>query len=128
MNTSILIARYMGPVMLVASLAGLLNPKQMMAIFEDFIKSPALIFVAGIMALVMGLTLVNFHNLWVADWTVIITIFGWIGIGGGIIRMACPMFAIETGKKMMEHKTMLAVIAIINAVLGGFLTYQGYMA
>ena len=36
MSTSILIARYIGPVMLVAALAGLLNPKQIMAIFEDF--------------------------------------------------------------------------------------------
>jgi len=127
-STSILIAKYIGPVMLIAALAGLLNPKQMMAIFEDFIKSPALIFVAGIMALVMGLTLVNFHNHWVADWTVIITIFGWIGIAGGIIRMAFPMFAIETGMKMMGHKTMLVIIAIVNAVLGAFLTYQGYLA
>ena len=128
MSTSILIAKYIGPVMLVAALACLLNPKQIMAIFEDFIKSPALIFIAGVMTLMMGLTFVNFHNHWVADWSVIITIFGWIGIAGGIMRMAFPMFAIETGKKMMGHKTMLVVIAIVNAVLGAFLTYKGYMA
>ncbi len=128
METSQLIAKYIGPVMLVAALSGLLNSKQMMAIFEDFIKSPALIFIAGIMALVMGLTLVIFHNRWVADWSVIITIFGWIGIAGGILRMAFPMIAIETGKWMLGRKKMLAVIAVLNLALGAFLTYKGYMA
>ena len=126
MDTSILIAKYIGPVMLVAALAGLLNAKQIMAIFEDFIKSPALIFIAGVMTLVMGLTLVIFHNRWVADWSVIITIFGWIGIAGGILRMAFPAFAIQTGKRMLGQTKMLAVIAVLNASLGAFLTYKGY--
>lgn len=128
METSQLIAKFIGPVMVVAALAGLLNSKQMMAIFEDFIKSPALIFIAGIMALVMGLALVIFHNRWVADWTLIITIFGWIGIAGGILRMAFPLMAIETGKWMIGKKKMLAVIAVLNLALGGFLTYKGFVA
>lgn len=126
METSQLIARFIGPVMLVAAVSALLNTKQVMAIFEDFIKSPALIFIAGVMTLVMGLTLVNFHNHWVADWTVIITIFGWIGIAGGIMRMAFPMFAIDMGKKMIGQTKMLVVIGIINILLGSFLTYKGY--
>ncbi len=128
METSQLIAKFIGPVMLVAAVSGLLNSKQIMAIFEDFIESPALIFIAGVMTLVMGLTLVIFHNRWVADWTVIITIFGWIGIAGGIMRMAFPMLAIETGRKMIGQKKLLAVIAVLNMLLGGFLTYQGYLA
>ncbi len=128
MDTSILIAKYIGPVMLVAAIAGLLNTKQIMAIFEDFIKSPALIFIAGVMTLVMGLTLVIFHNKWVADWTVIITIFGWIGIAGGIMRMAFPMFAIEMGKRMIGQHKMLIVIGILNILLGTFLTYKGYFS
>ena len=42
--------------------------------------------------------------------------------------MAFPMFAIETGKKMMGQKKMLGVIAVLNLLLGGFLTYKGYLA
>lgn len=128
MDTSILIAKYIGPVMLVAALAGLLNTKQIMAIFEDFVESPALIFIAGVMTLVMGLTLVIFHNRWVADWTVIITIFGWIGILGGILRMGFPMIAVETGRWMLGRKKMLAVVAVLNLALGTFLTWKGYLA
>ncbi len=128
MNTSILIAKFIGPVMLVASLSALLNHRLIVSIFEDFMKSPALIFIAGVMTLVMGLTLVIFHNRWVADWTVLITIFGWIGIAGGIMRMAFPMAVIDMGKRMIEQKTLLAVIGVINALLGAFLTYKGYLA
>ena len=44
------------------------------------------------------------------------------------MRMAFPMLAIETGKRMLGQKKMLAVIAVLNVLLGGFLTYQGYLA
>ena len=64
MSTSILIAKLMGPVMLTAGLSMLVNGKNLDAMFEDFLNSPGLIFVAGVLALLMGLTIVNFHNIW----------------------------------------------------------------
>ena len=128
MATSILIAKYLGPVILAASLSMFVNPSQMTRIFEDFTNSPGMIFIAGVMTLVMGLTLVIFHNKWVANWTVIITIFGWIGIFGGLMRMMFPMAAIAMGKRMMERKGALAAIGVINGLLGAFLTYKGYIA
>lgn len=128
MDASVLIAKYIGPVILVAALAGLANHDRFMALFEDFTNSPGLIFIAGVMTLLMGLTLVIFHNLWVADWRVIVTIFGWIGIGGGILRMAFPWLAIQAGKRMLERKKMLFAIGVLNALLGAFLTFKGYFA
>ena len=98
MDTSILIAKFMGPVILAASLSMFINRDQVTRIFEDFTNSPGMIFLAGVMTLLMGLTLVIFHNKWEANWTLIITIFGWIGIAGGLMRMMFPMAAIDMGK------------------------------
>ncbi|MDA7947272.1 MAG: hypothetical protein MPJ78_07325, partial [Hyphomicrobiaceae bacterium] len=123
MDTSILIAKYMGSVMLAASLSMFINRSQVDRILEDFTNSPGMIFLAGVMTLLMGLTLVIFHNKWEANWTVIITIFGWIGVVGGLMRMMFPIAAIAMGKRMIEHKGALAVIGVINTLLGAFLTY-----
>ena len=128
MDTSILIAKFMGPVILAASLSMFINRDQVTRIFEDFTNSPGMIFLAGLMTLLMGLTLVIFHNKWEANWTLIITIFGWIGIAGGLMRMMFPMAAMEMGKRMIRHKGALAVIGVINALLGAFLTYKGFIA
>lgn len=127
MDTSILIAKFMGPVMLAASLSMLINRDLVTRIFEDFADSPGMIFLAGIMALLTGLTLVIFHNIWAANWTVIITIFGWIAIFGGLMRMMFPMAAMEMGKRMIRHKGALAVIGVIDAMIGAFLTYKGFI-
>jgi len=128
MNTSILLAKYMGPVMLIAGLSFFVNTKRMLAIFDDFVGSPALIFIAGFMALGLGLTFVIFHNHWVADWPVIITIYGWLALVGGVLRIVFPEVAIRMGKTMVRQKNMLLVSGAANVLLGCYLTYQGFLA
>ncbi len=126
MNTSILIARLLGPVMLVAGFSMLVNRKNLDAVFDDFLKSPGLIYVAGVLTLVLGLTIVNFHNIWTLDWRGFITLFGWICIFAGIFRMGFPAAVKSMGGWMMANKAFITVAAIINAALGAFLTYKGY--
>lgn len=128
MDTSYLIARLLGPVMVVAGIAIFVNRKQMAEVFEDFVASPALIFIAGVLALVMGIAIVNAHNLWVADWRIILTLVGWIAILGGIVRMVFPGAAIGLGRRMMRHETVLAASGAVNLMLGAFLAMVGFSA
>ena len=128
METSQLIAKFMGPVMLVAGFSMLINKAAMRAVFKDFIASPALIFVAGFLALMLGLALVIFHNRWTAGWPVIITVYGWLSLFAGVGRMAFPALVKRMGTAMMKREAFLTVAAIFNLLLGGFLTYQGYLA
>ena len=128
MDTSVLIAKYLGPVMLVAGCAMVVNRTRMMAVFEDFVNSPALIFIAGFMALALGLTFVIFHNRWVADWPVIITLYGWLALVGGVLRVAFPQLAMSVGKWMLQREMLLTVSGLANILLGLFLTYMGYLA
>ena len=34
-----------------------------------------------------GLAIIRSHNLWVRDWTVLVTMSGWLGMGLGLFRM-----------------------------------------
>ena len=128
MDTSQLLAKYLGPVMLVAGLAFFINRQHLRAIFDDFLKSPALIFIAGFMALALGLTFVIFHNRWVADWPVIITIYGWLALVGGVMRIAFPQVAIKMGRAMIDRQALIMTSGVFNVLLGAFLTYMGYLA
>ena len=118
----------MGPVMLVAGLSLLVNGKNLDAVFEDFLNSPGLIYVAGVLALLMGLTVVIFHNIWAADWRGFITLFGWISIFAGIFRMGFPGAVKSMGSWMITNRIFITVSAILNAGIGGYLTYKGYMS
>ena len=77
METSIFLARLLGPSMLVVVAGLIVNRTNYRALVHEFLDSPALIYLAGLLALVAGLAIVLTHNVWVMGWPVIITIFGW---------------------------------------------------
>ena len=87
MQTSILIARLIGPLLVMTGLIMLVTSQAVQDMAREFLASRALIFIAGVLALLGGLAIVNTHNVWTAGWPVIITIFGWLAVIGGIVRM-----------------------------------------
>ena len=127
MQTSILIARLIGPVLAVAGLAGLVNPKAVQELAREFLASRALIFITGVLTLVAGLAIVNAHNLWTAGWPVIITIFGWLAVLGGVVRMAFPAAIKPIGEAMLAKAALLRVANGAWLVLGAYLMFVGYL-
>ncbi|MCG6858303.1 MAG: hypothetical protein LJE67_09565 [Salaquimonas sp.] len=126
MAMSIWIAKLLGPVMLVAAVAMLASPKAIHALAEEFLKSRALIFVTGVIALVTGLAIVNTHNRWIADWPVIITLVGWAMVIGGVVRMVSPTAVVTIGNAMLDKPGVIRVGGVVWALIGAFLTYKGY--
>ena len=127
METSILIARLIGPLIVVTGLIALLTPKAMQDMAREFLASRALIFIAGVMALLAGLAIVNTHNIWIAGWPVVITIFGWLAVIGGIVRMAFPALTKSLGEAMLGRQSALRIIGAIQLALGAYLMAVGYL-
>lgn len=127
MPTSILIAKLMGPLLAVAGLVGLLNPKGVEEMAREIMASRALLFIAGVLALLAGLAIVNTHNVWTADWRLIITLFGWLALIGGVIRMGFPGLTKSIGETMLANATLLRVIGGLQVALGAFLMVKGYV-
>ncbi len=84
METSVFIAKILGLCYLVLGAALLLNKGLIEKVMEDFCKNAALLFIMGVFTLVLGIVMILVHNIWVANWTVIITIIGWIAFIKGI--------------------------------------------
>ena len=124
--TSILIAKLIGPVLLVAAIAMLADTKDLQEMAREFLKDRALIYVTGVLALLGGLAIVNNHNIWIADWPVLITLFGWAMIIGGAVRMALPYAVRSIGGAMMENPAMIRISGAVWVLIGAFLTYKGY--
>lgn len=126
MATSILIAKLIGPVLLVAAIAMLADTNDMQEMARGFLKDRALIYVTGVLAMLGGLAIVNNHNFWIADWPAIITLFGWAMIIGGAIRMASPSAVRSIGGAMLKNPTVIRISGAVWVLIGAFLTYKGY--
>ncbi len=127
MASSLLIAKLIGPLLVLLGLTTLFNPKVLQEVGRDFLASPALIFIGGVMALLAGLAIVATHNFWVAGWPVIITLFGWLAVLGGILRIGFPTLTKRIGRAMLAKTTLLRASAAIQVVLGGYLMIMGYL-
>ena len=128
MQTSIFLARLLGPAMLVIATGLIVNRASYRALVREFIASPALIYIAGLLALVAGLAIVLTHNVWVMGWPVIITLFGWASLIGGILRIVFSTSLARFAERMADNQSLLIGAVAFYLVLGAWLTYAGYFA
>ena len=126
MQTSIFIARLLGPVLVVATLGMLLNAKLIRAIAREVPGSLALLYVFGFIDLVGGLAIVLVPNRWVWDWPVIITILGWVAIVRGVVRMLWPDQVKKFATRALRKENTLMIAGIVMLIVGAVLCYFGY--
>lgn len=128
MQTSILIARLIGPVMLAVGIAVLVNGRAFRSIAEDFMASRALMFISGMLAMLAGIAIIVTHNVWIADWRGLITVFGWLTAIGGAFRLIVPQLVVERGRMMMKQSFMPIVAGAIWAAMGLLFCFFGFFS
>jgi uncharacterized protein YjeT (DUF2065 family) len=128
METSFFLAKLIGPVLIVIGLGLLVKQTDFREMATDFLASRAMIFLSGLLTLVAGLAIVLAHNIWEFNWPVIITILGWLSVGGGVFRILFPDSVQSMGKSMLSKPTMMTVSGAIQILLGLWLCYIGYVA
>ncbi len=129
MTTSKIIAALLGPTLLATALMLLVNLDAMPGMIDELAKSPMLIVLAGYAAFVPGLAIVYFHNRWAAGWPVLITVFGWLSVVVGFIRMVFPVQlagVIERGSFAPLLHVVLLAVGVVFLLVGGLLSYKAY--
>jgi len=113
---------------LALGLGVLFNRAAVRGVLDEFIRNPAIMFLAGVTTLPAGLAVVLTHNVWVADWPVIVTIVGWLTMFSGAMRIVAPEGAIRYGRRAYERPGGALFGAAVWLALGAVLTFFGYIA
>ncbi len=123
---SIWIAKLLGPVILVLSLHMMISPKQLQNTAAKFLEDGPLIFISGVLAMIGGLSIINTHNIWLWDWRLIITLFGWAFFVSGAVRIVAPNLTIQIGEGMMNQTILTRIAGVFWGAFGLFLAVKGY--
>jgi hypothetical protein len=126
MVTSKIIAGLIGPTFIAVAAALLLNLGSISAVLEPLARNPALVLIYGIFLFVAGLAIVRFHNRWAANWSLLVTILGWILIIGGLFRMLFPLRLAEVAGDFSQSSSMVVVVAVVLLAVGAFLSFKAY--
>ena len=128
MDTSLFLARLIGPVLLVVGAAILIDRNNIRALATDFLEHRGLIFLAGVLTLLGGLAIVLTHNVWHGGWAVVITLFGWLLVIGGAFRILFPDSVKALGTTMLASDNYLIGAGAVEALIGAWLCYVGFVA
>lgn len=126
METSLFLAKVLGAYFVVVGLAFLVNKKALKMIIHEA-QDDTFLLITGSISLIVGILLVASHNLWVADWRVLITICGWSSLLKGAFALFFSGLSKQIVKQFSSTILMPASLVIV-VLLGLFLTYQGFWA
>ena len=124
MELSILIAKIISVIYIASGIAILTGTFKISDFVNEFEKSPTLIFLSGCIGIIFGMILVNYHNIWVKNWTVIITIISWIMLIGGVLVVIVPGALIYMKKLIKDNRLWGVFMLLFGLVLG----YFGFIA
>jgi hypothetical protein len=115
METSKNIAGLIGPVLMALSLSEFLN-------FHIWTKVEAtVVYLNGLLLFTGGLALIRSHNTWTIDWTVSITLIGWLSFALGLYRIFFPSI------KQLGPNTLTYILLGVLFITGFFLTVEAYL-
>jgi hypothetical protein len=125
MYLSIYLAKSFGLYLFIVGLAMTLKKKRFEQVIDELVASPAGLFIVATMTLILGVLLIVAHNIWVADWRVIITSLAWLTFIAGLVRTFIPEF-IEKMAPRIHKDAVYYPIAIVSLLLGSYLLYVGF--
>ena len=117
METSVFIGKIISVVYLAFGLGMLLNQNGYKKVLIELIGNSSFLLFGGMLSVVTGMSIINFHNHWVGDWTVVITIIGWIALLKGVYFLVFPnRFAFF--KRFLDSKILIKVLSLIAILFG----------
>ena len=127
MDLSTFVAQVLAVAYLSIGVGILLDKAYYKHLFDEVFKDHLGMYIGGFIALVTGFSLVSFHNIWVKDWTVLITIVGWLALIKGVGLLAFPAKYLSHVRDFVRPKNMGTYTAVL-LVLGLVFGYFGFVA
>jgi uncharacterized membrane protein YphA (DoxX/SURF4 family) len=111
--------------LLILGLSYAVNTAIWLRVARDAMARPAHYFFLVILTLVLGLAVVAGHNVWVADWPVAVTLFGWILVAKSTLFLLFPQ-SVRLFRDWPDAfmTTGIRAAGLLLALLGGILVYQ----
>ena len=122
------LAKMLGLAYLLIGLGVLINKKFYKDVFEKMLKNEAFMFFGGVISFIAGFAMISAHNLWVGEWYVLITLFGWAALVKGVLILVMPKLQLSLAKSLMKSEFYLNLTSVICLIIGLILCYFGFIA
>jgi len=123
MENSIFLAKFWGWYLIIFFFILSFNPKRIKQIFED-LKDEKFLIISSLVAIIVGLLNILFHNIWEPNYKLIITLIGWTSLFIGLSLFVLPKQTVSW-LKFINIK-LVQVIYMLLFFIGLFLLNVAY--
>ena len=127
MENSVIIAQIFAVAYLAFATGLIVSREYYQTNIPKLIASPTYALLGGFVTTVLGMLIVIYHNVWEVNWTVLITIIGYIMLIEGILLLVAPKYANIFGPMVQAGKMWVVYLPIV-IVLGVLFAYFGFFA
>ncbi len=124
MELSIVVAKILALVYISSGIAALSGKISFNKMVEEYERSQGLTFLSGFITIAFGVFLVEYHNIWARNWTVLITVIGWLSLFKGVMLIAFPQ-SILMFSRWHRNTFRWGILMIIFGLVFG---YFGFIA
>lgn len=126
MEVSLLIAKITSVIYLSAGLGAICSANHYRRLLDDMFKNAGLTYLMGFTAVIVGGLIVNYHNIWGTNWTVLITLLGWLALIKGVLIIAFPRF-IQSFSDLIFKGWGFKIFPYIAILIGLLFGYFGFV-
>ena len=114
-------------------IAGLAGPTMIAMLVSEFplvqphlydAQIPPVVYLSGVLMFGAGLAIVRAHNIWVPNWTVLVTLTGWFALVLGLLRMFSAGGYQQQAASMPS--TVFMVLEGLLLLPAVYMTYKAY--
>lgn len=121
-------AQVIGLWLLLVAIAMLIHAPRFKKTVVESLTNDVFMSFSGFIFLALGLLIVISHNIWVAAWPILITLFGWVLVFQGLMRIFWPHVFARWMKDLTTHKRGFSVMSWVWLVLGIILVWAGFFS
>ena len=104
----------------------LISPGFYKKLFTDFCENAAVMYLGGVAALAIGYVILAHRGIrCTQDWSMILSLIGWIALIKGILILVQPKIMIALTKAMLKEN-LLKIEAVVIIILGLALSFLGF--
>ena len=127
METSIFIAKIIGIIYTSFGIGLLLNVKHFKTELPKLLENTAFHIFGGLIAIIIGMLIIENHNYWEKSWTIVITLIGWIALIKGILFIAFPKIT-NLFKPIFNNPLFFKILAPLVFTFGLLFFFIGFFS
>ncbi len=126
MELSYFLAQLFGLSLAIFAAAVFHRPQMIRSLVAEIGQNQLVTLFAGFAGIMGGIAIILNHNVWVADWPVLITLFGWASVIKSVMYLMAPQILADLGAKVYNSKGSTQAVLLVAFAVGVYLAGAGF--